>query len=70
VIAGRDGGDGGTHRFHDPGALVAEHDGRRVRDGAIEDAHVAVAQAGVDHAHQHFVAPGIADEDIVAQLQP
>ena len=63
--------DAGADRLDDAGALVAEHDRRRERDGAVDHRHVAVAQPGPLDAHDDLAGPGlgVAQLDVVADLE-
>ena len=55
--------------LHHASALVAEHDRRGERDGAVEHRDVGVAQAGVDDAHHHLVGARAAHLDVVTDLE-
>ena len=69
VVAHLHLGDGVAHLLDHPGALVAEHDRRGERDGAVDHAHVAVAQAGRVDAHLHLVRARRAHLHVVANLE-
>ena len=69
VVADLHLGDGVADLLDHTGALVAEDDGRREHDRAVDDRDVAVAQAGVVDAHPHLVGSRVAHVDVVAHLQ-
>jgi hypothetical protein len=69
VVPGLDGGDRRPDLLHDPGPLVAQDDGRREGDGAVDDGDVAVAQARPHDAHLHLPVPRGADLDVVVDLE-
>ena len=69
MIAGLDLGNGRTDLLHHARALVAEHDRRRERDGAVDDGDVAVTQAGAVDAHLHLALVHPLEVDVVADLQ-
>ena len=54
-----------AHRFHHPGALVAEHHGQLARVGAVVEMHVTVADTGRLGAHQHLARAGLGDLDVL-----
>ena len=68
VVARLGAGDLVADRLDDAGALVAHHRRSGPRDGAVDDADVAVADAGGDDPHQDLVRPGLAYLDVVADL--
>ena len=51
-------GDLGADLLDDARALVPEHRRRGPRDGAVDDADVAVADAGGGDAHEDLARPG------------
>jgi hypothetical protein len=68
VITHLDVRDRRADRLDHTGALVAEHNRRRERDGAVEHADVAVTKAGLD-PHQHLAGTGIAHLQVVDDLR-
>ena len=59
----------GADLGHDAGALVAEHDRRRERDGAVDDRHVAVAHPGGLEVDPHLVGPQVAHRQVGGDAQ-
>ena len=57
------------HRVDHARGLVAEHDGRRDRAGAVEDVEVAVTDARRQHAHPDLTGRGIAHVHVVDHAQ-
>ena len=68
VVARLHAGDQRADRFDHARALVAHQRRRRPRDGAVEQAHIAVADARGDEPHQHLIVIRCANLDVVADL--
>ncbi|MEZ5178713.1 MAG: hypothetical protein R2746_10660 [Acidimicrobiales bacterium] len=69
VVAHLHLGDGVAHLLHHAGALVAEDHRGRERDGAVDHAHVGVAEAGGVDAHPDLVGADVAHLHVVSDLE-
>ena len=69
VVAGLDVGDPGAHRLHDPGTLVAQHEGSPTAEHhALRDVQVAVAHAARHRPHQDLVRPAGSSRTTVSMV--
>jgi hypothetical protein len=68
VIALLDPRDAGADGLDDAGAFVTHQRWRGPGDGAVHDAHIAVAHTSRDDAHPHFTVAWRAHLDVVADL--
>jgi hypothetical protein len=75
MVARPDGRHVAAHRFDDTGALVTEHDGQRIREGARHHFEIGVAQAAGPEPHEDVVGAerahlqGFDDERLVDVVQ-
>ncbi len=68
VVAGLQRRHALAHLLDDAGALVAEHDRRRQRDGAVLDGQVGVADARRDDLHLALAGARRGDLDVVVDV--
>ena len=69
VVADVHTGDGRPDLGDDAGPLVTHDQWGREGDGAVDDAHIAVAHTGVDDSHHHLTWAGLAHLQAIDEAQ-